>query len=153
MAADIFIRNLKGLGFKIKLDTNGSLPDKLKVLLDEELVDYVALDLKAPLDKYSFFTHDLRINDKWLETYSMLQSSNIKFEVRSTMIKELYSLNEFIEQIDELKLSKIYLQKFNNKEVHDFRFVNYSGYNSSELNQIRSKLLKSKKVKSCSIRN
>lgn len=49
-----FLRAIRDLGFEIKLDTNGTLPDRLRYLLDEKLVDYVAMDIKAPLDtRYS----------------------------------------------------------------------------------------------------
>ena len=48
-----FIEGVKRLGFKIKLDTNGSNPDMLAVLLDNSLLDYVAMDIKAPFPKYA----------------------------------------------------------------------------------------------------
>ncbi|MBC7219961.1 anaerobic ribonucleoside-triphosphate reductase activating protein [Candidatus Bipolaricaulota bacterium] len=52
----VFLRELKALGFLIKLDTNGTRPDVLRCLLDEGLVDYVALDVKAPFARYPEFT-------------------------------------------------------------------------------------------------
>ncbi len=52
----VFLRELKALGFLIKLDTNGTHPDVLRSLLDERLVDYVALDVKAPFARYHEFT-------------------------------------------------------------------------------------------------
>jgi len=47
-----FIRKVKALGFRVKLDTNGTNPEMLKYLIDEKLVDFVAMDIKGPLDKY-----------------------------------------------------------------------------------------------------
>ncbi|GAB4307911.1 MAG: anaerobic ribonucleoside-triphosphate reductase activating protein [Candidatus Bipolaricaulota bacterium] len=51
-----FLRELKALGFLVKLDTNGTRPDVLRSLLDDGLVDYVALDVKAPFARYPEFT-------------------------------------------------------------------------------------------------
>ena len=48
-----FIAKIKGLGFCVKLDTNGTNPEMLKRLLDEKLIDYVAMDIKAPIQKYA----------------------------------------------------------------------------------------------------
>jgi len=48
-----FLEKIRKMGFLIKLDTNGSNPDVLKDLLSANLVDYIAMDIKAPLEKYS----------------------------------------------------------------------------------------------------
>ena len=45
-----FVEKIKEFGFAVKLDTNGSFHDKLKELIDKELLDYIAMDIKAPLD-------------------------------------------------------------------------------------------------------
>ena len=48
-----FVEHIKSLGFLVKLDTNGSNPQVLEELLNNKLIDYVAMDIKAPLEKYS----------------------------------------------------------------------------------------------------
>ncbi len=55
-ALPVFLRKVKAMGFPVKLDTNGSRPEMLKALLDEGLVDFVAMDVKAPLHKYELLT-------------------------------------------------------------------------------------------------
>ncbi|MBR4355786.1 MAG: anaerobic ribonucleoside-triphosphate reductase activating protein, partial [Elusimicrobiaceae bacterium] len=51
-----FMASVKALGYALKLDTNGSRPDMIQELIDKKLVDYIAMDLKAPLEKYALIT-------------------------------------------------------------------------------------------------
>jgi len=74
---------VRALGYKIKLDTNGSRPEVLKSLLDENLLDYVAMDYKAPFGDYSAITgHDA---SGVAESLSLLLAGGIPFELRTTM--------------------------------------------------------------------
>lgn len=73
-----FIKQIKNLGFAIKLDTNGTNPEMLKQLIDEKLIDYVAMDIKAPLDKYSEIVCTKVDTDKILKSIGILKNSNIK---------------------------------------------------------------------------
>jgi len=52
-----FISHIKALGFKVKLDTNGSFPDRLKKIIKEGDIDYIAMDIKSPIDKYQLVTN------------------------------------------------------------------------------------------------
>lgn len=84
-----FIRKIKSLGFAVKLDTNGTHPAILKKLLDDSLLDYIAMDLKAPLAKYSQVTQ-VHISPKAiLESISLLKSSKIPHEFRTTLYPKL----------------------------------------------------------------
>ncbi len=132
-----FIKELKKIGFKIKIDTNGSNPKALKNLLDQKLIDYCALDLKNSLDDYTYFSKDPKIKTKWLETLACLNVGEIDYEVRTTIIREIFQREAYLTDLKNLKIKKLYLQKFNNTNVHDQNYHNYSTYNSKELEELR----------------
>lgn len=79
-----FVREVKKMGFEVKIDTNGSRPEVIRQLIDENLLDYVALDFKALPKKYWQVTR----SDLFLafeQTLEILISSGIRFEVRTTV--------------------------------------------------------------------
>ena len=87
---DQFMRKVKELGYQIKLDTNGSNPDLIKKLLDEELVDYVAMDIKNVLSEYKDVTGVKVLEEKIKKSIKILQKSNIDHEFRTTIIKNIH---------------------------------------------------------------
>jgi len=87
---------IKTLGYKIKLDTNGAKPDIVQELLDKNLLDYVALDFKAPKHKFKTITK-LDAYEKLLQTLQILNKSDIVFEVRTTVHTELLDESDIIE--------------------------------------------------------
>lgn len=86
-----FIKEIKDYGLLVKLDTNGSNPDKLKELLDLGLVDYIAMDIKNTKDKYalSIGLNDFNIEDIE-KSVELLKSSSIDYEFRMTVVKEYH---------------------------------------------------------------
>ena len=88
-----FIRKVKALGLKVKLDTNGSRPDVLGKLMAEGLLDYVAMDIKAPLHKYSLVGFE--DTDAITLSISMLESSAVDHEYRTTCPKDLLTAEDF----------------------------------------------------------
>lgn len=88
-----FAADIRSLGYKIKLDTNGSLPKKLKEMLDKGLVDYVAMDLKnAP----TIYSGTVGINGfdfaPVRECMELLRASGIPYEYRTTVVKPLHNM-------------------------------------------------------------
>lgn len=114
-------REIKKMGFLVKLDTNGSNPDCVNSLINEHLVDYVSLDFKAMPDKYKSITQ----SDFFVEfenTLLILQQSSILFEVRTTVHSDLLSHQDIQAMIIYLEKhqysSKFYLQNYlNNTET------------------------------------
>lgn len=108
------IKKIKELGFKIKLDTNGTNPTMLKELIDNKLIDYVAMDIKTSLNNYHIVTGTVNpLLDKVKESINILKTSGIDYEFRTTLVKE-YHTEEEIYKIKELLVDakKLYLQKF-----------------------------------------
>ena len=110
---------IKKLGYRIKIDTNGCRPKIIKQLINESLIDYVALDYKAPLKKFKSITQSKLNFGLFAETLEFLCVQNdIKFEVRTTVHSTLLQ-NEDIQTIQNhlKKLGykyKHYLQCFKN---------------------------------------
>jgi len=85
----IYIKMIKKLGYKIKLDTNGSCPQMIEQLLKEDLCDYFAVDYKAPALKYKMICGNSAGAKAVLETIDLLLKKNADFEVRTTVIPQL----------------------------------------------------------------
>lgn len=94
-----FLEQVKALGYQVKLDTNGSLPARLKELVERNLVDYVAMDVKNAPDKYAE-TIGRRIYDlaQVRESAEFLRSLPGRYEFRTTVVREFHTAADF-EQI------------------------------------------------------
>ena len=119
------IKAIKELGFLVKLDTNGSNPDLLEELMEEELIAYVAMDIKNSLFKYSLTTGREVDTDKIVKSIKILQNGNVDYEFRTTLIKEYHNELDMISMGKMLKGSpRLYLQEFKisegviNKNLH-----------------------------------
>ena len=84
-----FLADIKALGYKTKLDTNGSRPEMLEKLLTQKLVDFVAMDLKAPFEKYSLITGVDTNAAVIKQSMNLLQKSGVVYEFRTTYDKEV----------------------------------------------------------------
>lgn len=87
------IKQIKALGFAVKIDTNGSKPEVLNHLIEENIVDYIALDFKAVPDKYEHITKS-NLYKPFLDTLKILTNSKIAFEVRTTYHSDLLNEND-----------------------------------------------------------
>lgn len=90
-----FIAKIKALGFMVKLDTNGTYPDKLKNLLDKGLLDYVAMDVKAPIENYKTVAGTDAFGEKLKQSVELLKSCNVDYEFRTTVVNELHTEDDF----------------------------------------------------------
>lgn len=133
-----FIFEIKNMGFCVKLDTNGSHPELLKNLIEDKLIDYVAMDIKAPMDKYQEVIKTKVPLDNIYQSIQMLLKNKVDYEFRTTVVKEQLSFGDF-EKIGELiKGSKKYfLQKFVPSKTLDPNFVNFSTYSDEEFSKIK----------------
>ncbi len=83
-----FIVKVKALGYKIKLDTNGTNPQMVRELINEHLVDFVAMDIKAPFEKYHLVCGSVN-TAKVYETMTLIINSGIDYQFRTTYYKEV----------------------------------------------------------------
>ncbi|MBL4560291.1 MAG: anaerobic ribonucleoside-triphosphate reductase activating protein [Bacteroidales bacterium] len=137
-----FIRKVKKIGLCVKLDTNGTNPKFLRLLLQQKLIDSVAMDIKTvpELSAYkvlvgSQFTENQMMNVK--KSIAILKNSSIKVEFRTTLIRECHSKSEIRKMCKALKGDHKYtLQTFSPTKVLDPCFENYSGYSQLEIEEI-----------------
>lgn len=90
-----FAFNVKEKGFKLKLDTNGSFPGKLRMLIDSGLVDYVAMDVKNCFEKYNITAGATVDLNAVKDSISLLLSGKVSYEFRTTAVKELHTADDF----------------------------------------------------------
>ncbi|MDP6627848.1 MAG: anaerobic ribonucleoside-triphosphate reductase activating protein [Methanopyri archaeon] len=83
---DDFLDKVKRLGYLIKLDTNGSFPDRLERVIQSGLVDYVAMDIKGPLDRYESIVRKRIDRDRVLRSIATILDSGIDHEFRTTVV-------------------------------------------------------------------
>lgn len=84
-----FVREVRARGFRVKLDTNGSQPAVLRHLLDEGLLDYVAMDIKAPMDKYEYVVGVPVDQQRLNESIDLIMASGLDYEFRATIMPQL----------------------------------------------------------------
>ena len=130
-----FMKKIKDMGFALKLDTNGSFPDRLKSIINKGLVDYVAMDIKNSKEKYSL-TAGIDIDiAKISESISLLLCGKVPFEFRTTVVKELHtpadivSISEWISGTDAY-----FLQSFT--DSGDIISSGLSAYSPDEMKSI-----------------
>ncbi|MBR2067147.1 MAG: anaerobic ribonucleoside-triphosphate reductase activating protein [Solobacterium sp.] len=115
-----FIRRLRRLGYRVKLDTNGFYPLRLQELMEKKQVDYIALDVKNTKDKYALTTgmHQDTFSIQRIEdTLALLKASKIEYECRTTVVKEFHTKEDLVEiakWIGDVK--HYYLQFFEDNE-------------------------------------
>lgn len=153
--ADIidFIKKIKDRDLLVKLDSNGTRPDIFKYLIDNSLVDYIAMDIKSSKEGYpaacGLKSMDLAPIE---ESVNILMNSGIEYEFRTTVMKELHSEKEFRGIAEWIKgCSAYYLQSYRPSETllshmmdDDFKAAfktSFTAYTNEELKEIRDLLI------------
>lgn len=132
-----FIKQIKDMGFRVKLDTNGTNPEMLKRLINEKLIDYVAMDIKAPIEKYSQVTCT-KVNTKdILKSIEILKNSQIDYEFRTTVVKSQLFAEDFEKIAQMIKgCEKYYLQRFVPTKTLDQTFLDKNTYSDKNFAMI-----------------
>jgi pyruvate formate lyase activating enzyme len=114
-----FIKKIKDLGLLVKLDTNGTNPKMIEYLIDNSLVDYIAMDIKTNPLKYSVVTNTKNNIEDILDSVDIIKNSNIEHEFRTT-IYNIHTLDDLINIAKLVSPSKYFLQDFKkNEKVSD----------------------------------
>ena len=110
------LRQIKALGYNIKLDTNGSNPAMLKALVQEKLVDYVAMDIKNCPDRYAETIGLSQMPKAIEESIAFLLSGEVDYEFRTTVVEEFHSEDNILQMAQWLSQStkpkKLFLQPY-----------------------------------------
>ncbi len=147
-----FIKKIKKLGFLVKLDTNGSNPEMLKSLIDDKLIDYVAMDIKLPKERYSeVFFSEIEIEDIQ-KSIDILKEHKIPFEFRTTVAPEALNKEALIQMANWIAGPEVtyYLQNFRAEKTIDPKFEELKPYHESYLEEVVKEI--SSLFKICEVR-
>lgn len=141
-----FIRKTKDLGYLVKLDTNGSRPKVLKSLLEEGLLDYVAMDVKNSPEKYGMTIGEKADNgpdvgkkdsctDMVSESISLIKESGVSHEFRTTVVRELHKEEDIAKIAEWIKGADAYfLQAYRDNE--NVIRKGFSAYGKAEMEKM-----------------
>ena len=152
-----FIKKIKKLDYLVKLDTNGSNPAMLKKLIDEKLVDYVAMDIKAPFRlKFEIRNPKSETNSKFQipkyqkavgakinfnkikKSIEIIKNSGIDYEFRTTVIPALHTKKDIIQIAKEISPAKRYfLQNFRPEKTIEPKYEKCRPFTQEELKSIQ----------------
>ncbi|MEE8637679.1 MAG: anaerobic ribonucleoside-triphosphate reductase activating protein [Candidatus Margulisiibacteriota bacterium] len=109
-----FMRRVKELGFQIKFDTNGTDPELLKKALDEKLIDYIAMDIKGPLDERYHKLAGVKTDlDKIKQSIKIIMEDGVSYEFRTTVVPTLLDAKDIEDIVGSIAgAKKFVLQQF-----------------------------------------
>lgn len=124
-----FIRKIKDMGYMVKLDSNGTNPEMLKKLIDEKLIDYIAMDIKAPFEYYEKAVNVQTDFKKLQESANIIMSCGLPYEFRTTVVPGILDEDDFYKMGENIRgAKKWYLQSF--KSDTDLVNPSYAGKKS-----------------------
>jgi len=133
-----FIKKIKKMGFLVKLDTNGSNPEMLKKLIEGKLVDYVAIDIKGPKERYSEFVGGKIDIKKIQKSIDILKEEKVDYELRSTIVPSIHKKEDVINMAKWISgAKKYYLQNFRPEKTIDPKFEKIKPYPPEYLLEIQ----------------
>lgn len=146
-----FLEKIKNMGFLVKLDSNGTNPDVIEEAIKNKLVDYLAMDVKAPLEKYKEIIGVDVDTDKIKSNIRLIMNSGVDYEFRTTIVKSLLSKEDIIKIGELIKGAKLYiLQKFIPSKTLSPHFINETTYSDEEFAKIKNEM--EKYVNRCTVR-
>jgi len=129
-----FLSAIKGLGYLVKLDTNGSFPSRLKKIIELKSVDYLAMDIKTSLDKYHQVIKRKIDTRKILDSIRLIMDSGLDYEFRTTVVKALFEKDDFYKIGQLIKNARLYvLQTFVPSKTLDDTFLDMKSCTDEEL--------------------
>ena len=144
-----FLKEIKNSGLLIKIDTNGYYPEKIQKLIDKDLVDYIAMDIKTSLKKYNIATGIEVDTSKIIDSVKILKQSKIDHEFRTTAVPGIVDDTDFMDIGELVKGAKLFsIQQYDNSMTLDSNFKNIKPYDENVLKRFSDIMKKSvKKVK------
>lgn len=139
---DRFLQEIKGMGYLTKIDTNGSNPDVLERLIRGRLVDYLAMDVKGPLQKYERIANVKVKTAKIRRSIELIASSGIEHEFRTTVVRSQLDKEDLIGIAKLLKRGLYVLQPYVPVKCLDNEFLMESSYSAEEFSEIQRSIQK-----------
>ena len=131
-----FIKKVRDIGLLVKLDTNGSFPDRIKALTDAGLIDYVAMDIKDSPENYSVASGARVDLSKINESIKLLREGPVEYEFRTTVVKGIHTAEDFEKIADWLEgVDKYFLQSFKDSGHLIDNNAGFSSFTPEEMEQ------------------
>lgn len=136
-----FIEKVRELGFLVKLDSNGSNPEVIKRLIELEVVDYLAMDVKAPLPRYREVTKSRVDPNKIKRSIDLVMASGLDYELRTTVVKSQLRQDDILEIGKLIRGAKVYiLQRFVPSKTLNPEFLQETTYSDEEFEHLKAAL-------------
>lgn len=140
---EVLARVIKDRGFLLKIDTNGSFPERLEYLIREGLVDWVAMDIKGPLKRYPEIVRAKVDLEKINRSVEVIKNSGVEYIFRTTVVPGLLGENDLIQIAGWLKGARVFqLQQFVPQNTVDPAYLEVKPYPAEQL-QSWAELLRS----------
>lgn len=136
-----FIKKIKKMGFAVKIDTNGSQPQVIKALLSEKLLDFIAMDIKAPLEKYKDIIHVPVKPDLIKESIQLIIKAKIPYEFRTTVVQSQLNEKDILNIAKMISGASHYvLQNFVPTKTLDKKFLKEKSHPDEIFQKIKKRL-------------
>ena len=128
------LKRIREMGYAVKLDTNGSFPERLKEIIDSGCVDYVAMDVKSSLDRYEVLCGRADMTEKIQKSIALLKEGRVDYEFRTTVVDELHDV-EHIEAAARMiaGAKRYFLQNFTETDDLLSPWSSFSGAGKEKL--------------------
>lgn len=139
----LFCSGIKNIGYKVKLDTNGSSPEMLEKLFKLKLLDYVAMDIKSPKEKYTRAVGfegatGYYLVDKIEKSIALLKNGLVDYEFRTTVVPGVHTQEDIVKIAHWIRPAKRYfLQNFRPEKTIDPMFEEKAPFDEKEMFQIK----------------
>ena len=129
-----FIKSVKALNIAVKLDTNGTHPEVLKDLINENLLDYLAMDIKHAVDKYQVAIGPSKVDmEKIKESVDLIINSHVDHEFRTTVIKGMHTEEDILSMAQSVSGAKNYILQQYVKTEGELMPNTFRSFTSQEL--------------------
>ncbi|MDP3996008.1 MAG: anaerobic ribonucleoside-triphosphate reductase activating protein [bacterium] len=149
-----FIKKIKNLGYLVKLDTNGSNPEMLEKLIKRNLLNYIAMDVKAPVEKQKYEkATGVKVNlEKIRKSIELIKNSEVDYEFRTTAVPGIHTKEDIIKIAEDIGLAKKYcLQNFRPEKTINPRLEEIRPYSKEFLAEVKKEV--SRFFEICQIRD
>jgi len=136
-----YVKRIKDIPYLVKIDTNGSHPEVLEELVKKKLVDYIAMDVKAPLGKYGKITKSRVKTEKIKESIALIKDSGVAYEFRTTVVKSLLTKSDLDKIGALIRGADLYvLQRFVPSKALEKRFLKETTYTDKDFQAMKEKV-------------
>jgi len=132
-----FIRRIRAMGFRVKLDTNGSHAEMLKSMIGENLLDYIAMDIKGPIHRYDRVCRVNVNKDEIAQSIRIIMDSPVEYEFRTTLLHGLIHDDDFPAMWDLIRGARLFaLQNFMPSKTLDDRYLLRKPFSPDDLRRL-----------------